>query len=142
MELGKLKTDAEKTRGTWVKMDATCQLKLTYTNTTEFKKARADRLKPYRNVIMKTKDFDSIPPGEQESITVGLLVDFVVLDWKGLTLKGANVPYSKEKAREILKEFPEFREMVEEAASDISNFREEETKEEEEKNSATVSVGS
>jgi hypothetical protein len=99
-------------------------------------------MKPYRTVLAKTRDFDdAMPQEEQDKITVDLLVNYVLLDWEGVEY-GSNgdghalkLPYSKENARKVMTEVPAFRQMVEEAAATLSNFRQQDA-EEDGKNSA------
>jgi hypothetical protein len=45
-------------------------------------------------------------------ITVKAMARHILVGWDGLTLDGENIDYSPEKAEELLKSFPEFREAV------------------------------
>lgn len=55
-------------------------------------------------------------------------VGTVLLGWEGLTIDGADVPYSREKAIEVLRDpqYKDFRDMVESLASEAEVFRNEE----------------
>lgn len=142
MKLESLKTDSSLERGTWVPLDPTCRVKVVYTNSPEYLFKQRQAMKPYRTVLAKTRDFDdALPQEQQDKITVDLLVDYVLLDWEGVEYgtngdgKSHMLPYSKENARMVLTEVPAFRQMVEEAAATLSNFRQKNA-EEDEKNSA------
>lgn len=123
MEILNLRTDASKEReGVWVKLDATTEVKVRYTDTLAFNRATRAKFAPFRKNL-KAVAGDTVVSDEQgEQITVDLLVDEVLLDWRGITEHGKQVPYSKDKAREYLK-MKAFRDMVETAAADIANFR-------------------
>lgn len=133
MDLSILKTDQTKeVEGVWVDLDPTTSVKVTYTDGKAYRRALQKKLKPYTN-LLQAGGMEAIPEGEQEQVAVSVLVDHVVLDWKGVTDNGVEIPFSKEAAKKIFTEVPAFRRMVENAASDISNFRQKE-READEKN--------
>jgi hypothetical protein len=124
VKLEALKTDAKLERGTWVRLDPTCRVKVVYTNSPEYQFKQKQAMKPYRTVLAKTRDFDdAMSQEDQDKLTVTLIVDYVLLDWEGVDYENAALPYSKENARKVLTEVPAFRQMVEEAAATLSNFR-------------------
>jgi hypothetical protein len=142
MKLESLKTDSTMERGTWVRLDPSCQVKVVYTNSPEYQFKQKLAMKPFRTVLAKTRDFDdAMSQEDQDKLTVNLLVNYVLLDWEGVEYgtngdgKPMMLPYSKENARKVLTEVPAFRQMVEEAAATLSNFRTQNA-EEEAKNSA------
>lgn len=140
MDIGKLKVDAEKEKGTWVEIAPGCSVKVAYTNSKEYRQALSKKLRPYRTMLSKTKDYDSIPESEQDRIAIGMLLDHTLFDWKGVEYKGKSVAFSRETAEAILTDVPEFRQLIEEAAGNMSNFREEQ-REEDAKNLETASAG-
>jgi len=130
VKLEALKTDAKLERGTWVRLDPTCRVKVVYTNSPEYQFKQKQAMKPYRTVLAKTRDFDdAMSQEDQDKLTVQLIVDYVLLDWEGVEYgtdgegKAILLPYSKENARKVLTDVPAFRQMVEEAAATLSNFR-------------------
>jgi len=142
MQLESLKTDSTMERGTWVPLDPSCRVKVVYTNSPEYAFKQKQAMKPYRTVLAKTRDFDdAMSQADQDKLTVQLLVDYVLLDWEGVEYgkdtKGdpVKLPYSKENAHKVLTDVPAFRQMVEEAAATLSNFRTKDA-EEDAKNSA------
>jgi hypothetical protein len=130
MKLESLKTDSTMERGTWVRLDPSCQVKVVYTNSPEYQFKQKLAMKPFRTVMAKTRDFDdAMSQEDQDKLTVNLLVNYVLLDWEGVEYgtngdgKPVMLAYSKENARKVLTEVPAFRQMVEEAAATLSNFR-------------------
>lgn len=49
----------------------------------------------------------------------------VLLDWKGMKENGKNLPYSRENAYRILKQYPDFREDIALIAGRMENFKRE-----------------
>jgi hypothetical protein len=142
MNLDKLVTDPEMEKGTWVNLDPSCQVRVVYTNSPEYRFKLRAKMKPLNQVLSRTRDFDdTMSIADQEKLTIDMLVDHTLLDWRGVEFKGKQVPYTKENARMILTAVPAFREMVEQAAGTLSNFRSLEI-EEESKNLEPTSVGS
>jgi hypothetical protein len=138
MDIGKLKTDPSKeTEGVWVELDGTASIKVRYSDSIESQKKVNDRLRPYRKLV--ARDSEAIPQEEQDRLAKGILADYILVDWKGITENGAEVAFSRENARRLL-EIPIFRQMVERAAQDIANFRAAQA-EEDAKNSVPVSAG-
>jgi hypothetical protein len=130
VKLESLKTDSKMERGTWVRLDPSCRVKVVYTNSPEYAYKQKVAMKPYRTVLAKTRDFDdAMSQEDQDKLTVQLLVDYVLLDWEGVEYgtngngESVELPYSKDNARKVLTEVPAFRQMVEEAAATLSNFR-------------------
>jgi hypothetical protein len=140
MDLNKLKADPEMERGVWVALDPTCEIKIAYTGSRDYQKALKRRLKPYADVLSRTRDVDVIPDTDQEAISVEMIVEHVLLDWKGVVYNGQSLPYSKSAANLVLTEVPMFRAMVEEKAAQVSNFRDEQRKVDA-KNLETASAG-
>lgn len=58
-----------------------------------------------------------------DNVMIDVLVDTILLDWKGFTDGGKEVPYSKQKAREYLTKYRDFREFVAATADKMDNFR-------------------
>lgn len=142
MDLKRIKTDPALEAGTWVEIDPTCSVKLRYTNSTPYRQALRKRLRPFSTLLDKTRgNFDVISESDQEHIAIEMLVDHVVLDWKGVCVGEEAISYSKENALKMLTDYPEFREIIERQAANLTNFREQQ-REIDTKNSGTVSAGS
>lgn len=70
----------------------------------------------------KGKDIDDMDLDEAEELAVeSTLVRLI--DWKGITEGGVEVPFSKEKAQEVLKQHPWIREAIITESADILNFQ-------------------
>lgn len=141
MNLDKLVTDPEMEKGTWVPLDPSCKVKVVYTNSPEYRFKLRAKMKPLNQVLAKTRDFDdTMSIADQEKLTIDMLVEHTMLDWEGVEFKGKLIPYNRDNSRMILTAVPAFREMVEQAAGTLSNFRSEEI-ETEAKNLEASSVG-
>lgn len=69
----------------------------------------------------KNKDADEMSLDEAEDLAVeSALVRLI--GWDGIKENGKDVPFSKEKAEEVLKNHPWIREAIVQEASDILNF--------------------
>lgn len=141
MDIARLKIDPTKERGTWVPIDPTCQVKIAYTNSKEYKRALRTKLRPFAATLEKTRDYDSIPDEQQDKIAIQMLLDHTLFDWKGVQEGDVDVPFTRENAERILIEAPAFRELIETAAATLTNFRFEQ-RTEAAKNSETASAGS
>jgi hypothetical protein len=147
VDLSKLKADDEKSKGTWVPLAPGCSVKVAYTNSKEYRKELGKELRPFRGVLRRTGDYDSVPEVDQEAIAIKMLVDHTIFDWKGVQLPDKDsgelveIPYTRETAIRVLTDYPEFRQLIEEEAAKLANFRAEEQAADE-KNLQTASVGS
>jgi len=120
MDLGNYYIDAERSiTGTWVEVDADGTALLIgraagISYMTHFRSLMTD---DYIARERKGEDMQA----EQESILTQSLADCVLLGWKGLTIDGEDVKYSKEKAFEILSDpnYTSFRDLV--AAHGVNN---------------------
>ncbi len=121
MKLSNLATDDElETEGAWVDIGEGARIKVAYTGSRRFRGAafrRANR----RGFRQTRQTFDA-----QDEDTIRLLATDVLLDWDGIEDDDGNaIPYSPEKARELLTWHYPFREMVSEEAMTLENFRRE-----------------
>jgi hypothetical protein len=81
---------------------------------------------PHRKKIEK----GTLDPQVSLEITCQAVAHNLIQDWRGLVdNSGANVPFSKEVAVQLLTNMPDLREFVQEFALDLENFRAEETEE-------------
>lgn len=130
MDLKLLRTDATKeSEGVWVPLDAESAIKVRSSDTQAYARANRKKFEPYRNAMRPGRRMaDVIPDESMNKIALDLIVDEILVDWKGIKDGDAEVPYSKDAAREFLKIKP-FRDMVEAAAADLTNFRAEAARE-------------
>lgn len=79
----------------------------------EILRRRAERMNRTRKL--------TVAPEEAEADSLELLVA-VISGWSGMTLDGAELPFSGENARMVLRRFGWIREQVDQAVSDRANF--------------------
>jgi hypothetical protein len=137
MDIAKFRTDPEKEKGVWVPLVPGLDVKVAYSNSKAFNRAREDRMRPYVALLQRTRDPNSIPESDRDAIALDLIVKHVLLDWRGLEFEGETLEYSQANARMVLEAVPDFRAMVEEKAATVGNF----VLESAAKNSEPVSVG-
>lgn len=124
MDLGESRIDVDKsTDGVWIDIDTTTKIKLArFLNSKH--KAFVDRaMKPHKRVSRVGNVDDEII----NKIEIEALANCVLLDWKGLTVKGKDIKYSVKKAIEFLSDpaLPQFITLVRELSTDMTNFHEE-----------------
>ncbi len=85
-----------------------------------YKKALRRLYKPFERQIRRNKP---ISPVEEDRIQLELLVGTLLLDWRGMPseVKGVEVPFSKEVARELLGD-PELKELKDEVVGFSEEF--------------------
>jgi hypothetical protein len=59
---------------------------------------------------------DAVPPAEMDPLISEVMAECLLIDWRGITLDGKPLPYSKETAKKWLCESMHFRDMVSAAA--------------------------
>jgi len=83
---------------------------------------------------------DKLPDDVLEKITIQVMAQTILLDWKGIDEAGQPVPYTVENARRLLTDYPDFRDQVSGIASDMRNYQDQEEAEAA-KNFSTASSG-
>ncbi len=58
-------------------------------------------------------------------LAVEVLAEAILLDWKGISDGGADLPYSKENAIRMLTDYPDFRDLVSKIADERKTFQKE-----------------
>lgn len=89
-------------------------------------------------------DLGTLSRETNDEIVTRAMANAILNDWRGhvaIDDDGEDLPYSRENAFLLLKEFPDFRDLVASWAQDIEAFQAEE-KDDEEKNSDSSSSGS
>jgi hypothetical protein len=122
MDLNDIRTNpAAEEQGTWIKIDSETSVLV----------ARLGN-KTYREVmqkaILKAREESGPKAAISDEQLVDILVESILLGWKGLKIAGEEIDYTPEKAREILMErgFKDFRALVVEMAGTAEHFRAEE----------------
>ena len=94
--------DVEKTtKGAWIELGGGVAIlaKRADDNNTAYQLARAKVLADPE--IARKIQLNLMPTPELNAIDARLLADHVILDWRGVTLNGQEVPFSKEKLMEV-----------------------------------------
>jgi len=125
MDLGKIKLDLDKTtNGIWEDLDGETSVLIARMYNPKFNKRFQELTENYQSGARKR----SITPEKAMEILTTCLAETILIGWKGLKLNGQEVPYSVEKAKEILADpqLSTFRQMITEIADNESKYREEE----------------
>lgn len=75
--------------------------------------------KPHRYAV----DHDILSEELAEELNAQIFVEAVLLDWQNVELDGEKLPYSRENAKRVLKEFPILWQGLREQATKVSNYR-------------------
>lgn len=86
--------------------------------------AAGKAMKPYGPSIQKgAQNLDPATLDIIKGLNFKVFIDHALKDWKNVTSKGEEIPFSKEAATKLLTELPELYEKLFTEASDISNYR-------------------
>lgn len=77
------------------------------------------------NAVPRKRRINGLEPEDRDRITAQLLLNTALLDWDGLHMDGQPIPYSKEKAQELLTDpqWVVFRNAVSYAANVVATQR-------------------
>jgi len=121
-EISQLKLDSEKEgNGVWVPFDLDVELLIAGSGSPEFRSACSELLKPHRQKIRTV----GIEFEERIEIIKPAIAAHLLKGWKNLTSKGKPVPYSKEKALELINEIKGMATFVLGSADEREWFRKE-----------------
>lgn len=121
--------EAAEVEGRWFPLDKKTKVLVASTGSTKYKKALSKRIKA-DHVDLK----DSSEENEKfvSSLIVEVMADTILLDWKGMTFKGEELPYTKANAIKALT-VKGFRDRINSIATELESFL---VKEEEEQGNA------
>lgn len=123
MRLSAFKTDsAKETAGVWFPVGAGLEVLVARMRNAKHRERLRELMRPHLQRVRRGQmDLALV-----EKLNTQAMGETVLLDWKNLQDDDDKpIPYSKEKAVEILGKVLEFADMVSEFASDIENYREE-----------------
>ena len=104
--------------GVWVEYQDGGSIKLARAGTPEFNRVLENRMKPH----LRKQRAGTLPSAVETKINCQVLADTVLLDWKGMTLDGKKLEYSKEAAFELLMRHIDFRNDVVDLATAGQTF--------------------
>lgn len=82
-----------------------------------------ERFKRLGKGLQRQLDRGTLPEDNQAAILISIMADTILLDWEGFADKGEVIIYSKDKAKEVLKKYPDFRQFVWDIANDVELYR-------------------
>jgi len=105
--------------GAWFEMpgDATARIKVARSSNQRYAKAVVKAYEKYAKV-KKSEALEA----QQEAEYNRLLAQHILVDWEGLSFKGANTPYSVAAAEKFL-QIRDFRSFVQKCSEDFDAFR-------------------
>src|ERR1039458_7057085 len=100
MELTDLIVDDKMAQeGVWVPIGDGAEVKVAYSDSPEFIRKRGRMLKPYMNLPQRSIAPDGVPSPEVQAVSRKLVLEYILLDWRGIMMKGVEVPYRSEERR-------------------------------------------
>ena len=121
MKLSKLKPDLTKAEeGIWIDVGDGLRIKVASLTNKKYIKMLRAKMKPYRTQVRSGRIKDEVVEG----IVRECMARTVLLDWEGLTEDDEEtvIPYSTDKAKELLDAYPEFMQIVHDTACDHALF--------------------
>jgi hypothetical protein len=111
--------------GVWVDEAEGLRLLIARENNPKYRKLQMSLMRKNARFLQNNRGEDKI-----EEIQVGLIAETILLGWENLQEgDGSEIVYSKDKAYELLRSYPDFREMVTAHAQNADLFRLEEREE-------------
>lgn len=120
MELSKYKTDETLEReGVWVDMGDGFHVRIARDGNPKHSAAVSRLTKPFKQQIRR----GTLGQEKLAEIAAQAMAEAIVLDWQGLYDDGKEIPYSQEKAYEILYNYPDLRRDIADLSSEMETFR-------------------
>jgi len=110
---------ALETEGVWHKLGGGIEICVARANNKKYKKVLSAKLSPFRQDMANgMMDNDILEEAILEAMSKTILVN-----WKGVTEDGVEIPYSVEKAAKFLSDYEDFRDKVSDISMDMSLYR-------------------
>lgn len=121
MKLSRFTTDSTlELNGVWVDIGEGAKLLVARVGNPRYRERLRALMKPYKRQIRT----DTLPEDLSEDMVLRAFSETILLGWEGLEDdNGAAVPYSREKAYELLRDLRDFRAMVAEIAQEQEAYR-------------------
>lgn len=123
-------SDKLASEGVWVDMDGGpsepegWRVKVRWSNCPEYRHGLAELIKPHKRKLTKNND---LPVKLMEKISTEAVARYVVIDWEGIQDDdGKDIPYDHKLCMQYMLKSPEFAEMINGAAGNLSLFQDEE----------------
>ena len=102
-----------------------CFIRIARIGNAEYKKYFQKLTKPHQKAIRRGVLSDEIA----DKLLIDAMANKIVLGWRGMTEDGTPVQYSVEKCIQILTEYPDLKDQIQEIANEMESFRVEEDEE-------------
>ncbi len=122
---------AKESEGAWCPIGGGIEVKVKRAGQAnkEFAAEQMKMLKPFsKQIAMNTMDMDIL-----RQINAKLFAKHIIVDWRGVSIDGEEIPFTKEKFLEFAIEMPDFFSDVFAAATELQNFQDNEDAELEKK---------
>ena len=105
--------------GVWIDIADGISIKIAKLGTVKYQEALMRYTRRHQAIIRLNR----LDPKMMADITANTLADSILLDWKGVIIDDIPIDYNRDNAYKMLKEYPDFRTLVENNANDASNFQ-------------------
>lgn len=113
-------TDREKEKnGTWEDFGDGLKVLIARLGNPNYIRKFREVSKPFRKAIKR----ETFPEEKAEKIFIETMAHTIVLGWEGLEIDGKPVEYSVANAIQILTDYPDFKEQINEVASTMETFK-------------------
>ena len=121
MKISSLAIDKSKEEeGVWQDIGEGAKLLVARSGNNKYQDFLRQQIKPHQNRLRR----NSLPDDVLEDITLRAMAKFILLGWSGiLDDDEKEIEYSEEKAKELMRDFPEFKDIVSSLASDFESFK-------------------
>ena len=105
--------------GVWVALGEGAEVKIAKAMNPRFKDLIRAEMGRYKQAIQaQTLDDETA-----ERVLISVMARTILLDWRGITEEGEEIPYTPEKAEEYLTNYVDFRDFVTRNSEDQTHFR-------------------
>jgi hypothetical protein len=131
MELNKYRLREGEVEGRWFDLGEGASIKLAGINSPAYQEALQEAIERERDLFRRaarpgaSEELKRAARKRRAELVRDLMAEHLILDWRGITERGQEVPYTKEAAKRIMREYPRFADIVAELA--VDGFEEEAT---------------
>lgn len=113
-------TDAEaEVEGVWHDLGDGARIRVARTGNPEYQQALRRVIGPYRLQMKR----GTLSTDRLRALNIEIEAETILLDWEGLEEGGKKIKYSTENAARLLEEYPDFRQVVQELADELTHYR-------------------
>lgn len=121
MKISSLAVDKKKEEeGVWSDIGEGAKILVARSGNSKYQECLRLSIRPHQNRLRR----NSLPDDVLENLTINAMSRHILLDWSGI-LDDQNEPitHSIEMAKDLLTDYPEFREIVSSASSDFESYK-------------------